>query len=131
MKEKNVFLSIHVYLTSIPSRAGTAYPSGAPETSPSIFSGDRIAQSAVLCGVLFCRSMFALCSFSFDYCIVCSPSISCFWFPLWYLQTFHILNIYCHTFSVKERKTDEPNMPNLVCRIECLHGIDYDPYFCR
>jgi hypothetical protein len=60
MKEKNVFLLIHVYLTSITSRAGTAYPSGAPESSPSIFSGDRIAQSAVLCGVLFCRSLFAL-----------------------------------------------------------------------
>jgi hypothetical protein len=38
-------------------------------------------------GLMFCRSLFVLLSFSCCHCIVCSSSISGFWLPLWYLQT--------------------------------------------
>ena len=40
---------------------------------PLVFSGVRVIQSLVLC-VMFCRSLFVLCTFSFDHCVVC-PSI--------------------------------------------------------
>jgi len=43
--------------------SGTAYPSEAPEFTPS-FSGLRVARSLVFC-VVFCRSLFALLSFFF------------------------------------------------------------------
>ena len=45
------------------SRAGTAYPSGAPEYTPG-FSGIRATKFLVLC-VMFCRSLFILLSFFF------------------------------------------------------------------
>ena len=41
--------------------------------------------------LLFCRSLFVLCTFSFGHCVVC-PLIYGFWLPLWYLQTFLIEN---------------------------------------
>jgi len=66
------------------SRAGTAYPSGAPESTP-VFSGVRVTRSLVYC-VVFCRSLFSFCPFSFGYCIICPASIYGFWLALWYLQ---------------------------------------------
>jgi hypothetical protein len=32
---------------------------------------------------MFCRSLFALFSFSFGHCVICSSSIYEFWLPLW------------------------------------------------
>ena len=71
--------------------AGTAYPSGAPEFTP-VFSGVRVVQSLVFCEML-CRSLLSFCYFSFSHCIVCPSSIYSFWLPLWYLQTFFMVNI--------------------------------------
>ena len=36
---------------------------------------------------MFCRSLFLLCAFSFDHCVVCSSSIYGFWLPLWFRQS--------------------------------------------
>ena len=119
MKEKNVFLSIHVYLTSITSRAGTAYPSGAPESSPSIFSGDRIAQSAVLCGVLFCRSMFALlffflrslyCLFPFNFLLLVSTLVS----SNFSYSKYILSHLQCKRKKDRWTQHAEPRMP---CRM--------------
>ena len=48
-------------------------------SSPPLFSGVRVNRSLVLC-VLFCRSLFVVCSFSFGHCVVC-PSIYGCWLP--------------------------------------------------
>ena len=58
---------------------------------PPFFCGVYVAQSAVFC-VVFCRSLFFFCPFSFGHCIICL-SIYGFWLLLWYFQTFlgHIL----------------------------------------
>ena len=70
-------------------RAGTTYPSGAPEVTP-IYSGYRVARSLVIC-VVFCRTLFVL--FSFGHCVVCPFAFCSFWLPNWYLQTL-ILTIF-------------------------------------
>ena len=59
-------------------------------SSPPVFSGVRVTRSFVLC-VIFCRSLFVLCTFSFGHCVVCLSSICGFWLPLWYLQTLLII----------------------------------------
>jgi len=51
------------------------------------FSGIRVALSLVFY-VVFCRSLFVFCRFSFGHCIACPSSIYAFWLPLCYLQTF-------------------------------------------
>jgi len=85
-------------------------------SSPSGFSGVRVAWSLVFCAV-FCRCLFvplyfffcplccmssdvrflitplvdrglSLCTFSFIHCVVCPPLMYGFLSPLWYLQTF-------------------------------------------
>jgi len=39
--------------------------------------------------VVYCRSLFVFCPFSFGHCTCCLPfSIYDFWLPSWYLQTF-------------------------------------------
>ena len=43
-------------------------------SSPPVFSGVRVTRSFVLC-VMFCRSLFVLCTFSFVHCVVCPSSI--------------------------------------------------------
>jgi hypothetical protein len=55
-------------------------------SSPPVFSGVRVTRSLVLyvCFVDRCLS-FSL--FSFNHCVVCSPSICGLWLPLWYRQT--------------------------------------------
>jgi len=58
----------------------------APEFTP-VFSGVRVARSLVL-WVMFCKSLFILCSFSFGHYSLCPSSIYGFWLPFWYLQTF-------------------------------------------
>ena len=78
--------------------AGTEYPSGTPEFTPS-FSGVPVTRSLVLCVCFVDR-----CYFSFDHCVVC-PSIYGFWLSLWYLQTLQfqrflfILNCICSFFD--------------------------------
>ena len=54
-------------------------------SSPPVFNRVRVARSLVLC-VMFCRSLFVICSFSFGHCVV-RPSIYGFWLLLCYLQT--------------------------------------------
>ena len=49
--------------TSVTSRAGTYYPSGAPEFTPG-FLGVRVARFLVFC-VVFCRSSLVILSFFF------------------------------------------------------------------
>jgi hypothetical protein len=71
--------------TCTTGRAGTAYPSGAPEFTLG-FSGVSVTWSSVLI-VIFWRSLFVFLSFSFGHCVVCSSSICRFWLSLWYLQT--------------------------------------------
>jgi hypothetical protein len=44
--------------------SGTAYPSGAPEFTPS-FSGVRVTRSILSCMCIFCRSLVVLLSFFF------------------------------------------------------------------
>ena len=62
--------------------AETAYPSGAPEFTPS-FSGIRVARSSVL-GVIVCP----LFSVPFGHCVVC-PSIAVSKYPFSIL--FHVI----------------------------------------
>ena len=69
--------------TDATCEAGTAYPSGAPESTP-VLCGVRVSRHLIFC-VVFCASLFVL--FSFGNCIVC-PSIYDFWLSLKYLQTF-------------------------------------------
>ena len=73
------FMSYHricnyINTTGATSRAVTAYPSRAPEFTPSF-----------MC--MFCRCCFVLLYFFVCPCVVCSSSIYGFWLPLWYLQT--------------------------------------------
>ena len=53
------------------SGAGTAHPSGAPESPPPGFSGVRVTQSLVLY-VGFVDCCLSFCTFSFGHCVVCS-----------------------------------------------------------
>ena len=69
----------------VTSGEGTAYPSGAPEFTPS-FSGTRFTRSYVLC-VCFVDHYLSFCPLSFGHCVVCPASIYRFFLPLWYLQT--------------------------------------------
>jgi len=57
-------------MTGATCGAGTAYPSGAAKFTAG-FSGDPVAESLVFC-VLFCRSLFIVCPFSFGHCVVLS-----------------------------------------------------------
>ena len=52
------------------SRAGTAYPSVAPEFAP-VFSGICVTRSLVLC-VCFVDHCSSFCTFPFGHCVVCS-----------------------------------------------------------
>ena len=63
----------YINTTGITSEAGTVYPSGAPEFTP-CFSDVRVTRSLVIC-VCFVDRCLSFCSFSFGYCVVCSPSI--------------------------------------------------------
>jgi hypothetical protein len=51
----------------------------------------RVARSLVFF-VVFCRSLFVLCHFTFGHCVVC-PSISGFWLPIWYLKALLPLSL--------------------------------------
>ena len=44
-----------------------------PPPPPPVFSRVRVARSLAFC-VLFCRSLFVLCCFTFGHCIVCTAS---------------------------------------------------------
>ena len=68
------------------SEAGTAYPFGAHEFTPLVFSGVPVARSLVFC-VVFYRSLFVLLSFFFS--PLCCLSLD---LPHWYLQAFLISN---------------------------------------
>ena len=50
------------------------------------FSRGRVARSLVFC-IVFCRSLFVICPYSFGYCIACPSSIDDFWLPFWHIQT--------------------------------------------
>ena len=52
-------------LTDVPCRVGTAYVFGAPESTPG-FREVRVVWALAFC-VMFCRSVFVLCHFPFDY----------------------------------------------------------------
>ena len=39
-----------------------------------------------LVSIVFCRSLFIYCRFSFGHCLFCPPSIYVFWFTFWYFQ---------------------------------------------
>jgi hypothetical protein len=69
--------------TAATSRAGSTYPSGAPEFTL-VFNGVCVTRSVVLC-VCFVDRCLSFCTFSFGHCVVCSSSIYEFWLPLWYL----------------------------------------------
>ena len=56
------------------SGAGTAYPSGAPDSSPPVFSGVRVTRSLVLYECIVDRCL-SSCTFSFGHCVVCSSAI--------------------------------------------------------
>ena len=60
--------------------------------------GDRDTQSLILC-VDVVHHCLSFCPFSFKHCKVYPYSNNGFWLPLWYLQTFHIINqaivLYC------------------------------------
>ena len=58
--------------TGVHSGAGTAYRSVAPEFTPGFQwgTGTRYSIFSFMC--MFCRSLFVLCTFSFDHCVVCS-----------------------------------------------------------
>ena len=66
------------------SGAGAAYPSGAHESPPPVFSGVWVTRSLVLRVCFVYRCLF-FCPFSFGQCVVCPSSIFWFWLPL---QTF-------------------------------------------
>ena len=73
-KKKNYYrVCNQINTTGATSGAGTAYPSGAPEFTPS-FSGVRVTRSLVLY-VFFLDRCLSFCTFSFDHCVVCSSSI--------------------------------------------------------
>ena len=48
-----------------------AYPSGAPECTL-VFNGVHVTRSLLMC--MLCRSLFVLCPFSVDHCVVCSTN---------------------------------------------------------
>ena len=85
--------------TAAISRAGTAKSSVAPQFTPWItmisilffFFFFFFAWSEVFCGVVFCRSLFVLLSFSFGYCVVYSSSD----YPFCYLH-----NLVCISYEV-------------------------------
>ena len=69
--------------TGATSRAGSTYPSGAPEFTL-VFNGVCVTRSLVLC-VCFVDRCLSFCTFSFGHCVICSSSIYELWLPLWYL----------------------------------------------
>ena len=81
--------------TGATSGAGIAYPSGALL----VFSGVRVTRSLVLY-VCFIDRCLSFCTFSFGYCVVCSPSLCEFSFGIFNLFVFNytcVLPIF--TFS--------------------------------
>ena len=58
--------------TGVHSGAGTAYRSVAPEFTPGFQWGTGTCYSIFSFICMFCRSLFVLCTFSFDHCVVCS-----------------------------------------------------------
>ena len=62
--------------TGVTCGAGTAYPAEVLEFTTG-FNGVPDVRYLVFC-VVFCRSLFVFCLFSFDHCIFCSSSI-CAW----------------------------------------------------
>jgi hypothetical protein len=82
------------FSTGVTNRAGTAYPSRAPEFTP-VFCGVRVTRSLVFC-VCFVDRCLSFCTCSFGHCVVCSSSIYGFWLPLSYLQALPtaVMGIY-------------------------------------
>ena len=83
----------YVNTTCVTSVAGTAYTaasSGALEFTP----GFGVANSLVFCE-LFYRWWFVHLLVFFEHCIVCFSSNYGFWLPLWYLQLFGMLPLFC------------------------------------
>ena len=60
---------------------------------PSVFMGDLVTRSLVLCVCFVYRCLF-FCPFSFGHCVVYSSMIYGFWLPLWYLQALLIYILY-------------------------------------
>ena len=87
------------------------------------FSEVRVARSLVFC-VLFCRSLFILCAFSFGHYIVCPFSMICgFWLPFWCLQTFlirvlgHVSVVFFVDISASSLcKTNHNELANILWR---------------
>ena len=115
----------------VTSGEGTAYPSGAPEFTPS-FSGICFTRSYVLC-VCFVDHYLSFCPLSFGHCVVCPASIYRFFLPLWYLQTllrirflswqvffvffwFSLDGIWTHTIDTLQQQTHNL-MSSVLCHL--------------
>lgn len=80
------FMTYHL-ITDASCGAGTAFPQ-----FTLYFSEVRGVRFLVFC-LIFCISLFFLCSVYFGLCIVCTCSIHVCGFLLWYLQTIFIHNV--------------------------------------
>ena len=79
------FSLVIVLYIPLTSGAGTAYPSGAPDFTPSFEWGSCYSIFSFIC--TFCRSLFVLLYFFFwPLCFLFFFDIR-FWLPLWYLHT--------------------------------------------
>ena len=85
------FSLVIVLYIPLTSGAGTAYPSGAPDFTPSFEWGSCYSIFSFIC--VFCRSLFVLLYFFFfGHCVFCSSSIYDSDYP------FGISTLFLHVF---------------------------------
>jgi hypothetical protein len=83
--------------------------------------------NSVLVIICFVDRCLSFCTFSFDYCVVCSSLIYRLWLPLWYLQTLLVpLNSLkyerCGSSRVSSHHRPKRNAIELVCAASSIKG---------